>query len=258
MPAIRWSATSAGSATAISRPPVNASASRQALPARLPWRNGGASSSPARMLPISSIPEPLSRVAPVVMFFFAAEQEAVQLASDAARTTCQAPAVLGACRDLARALFLALSGQPKPQILAGGSSTATPQAARSSSTPSPRAGEGTRRTTPRPMRSPSRSRRSPRPATSATPCSTRPIRAAIRTSRRRRAANSPAPHYGAAAIPAPWRALPSAAHADRDLRRPASAALSARDRRVGLGYAVSPQRPAGASQKVLGNGLGNG
>ncbi|HEY7888708.1 MAG TPA: ADP-ribosylglycohydrolase family protein [Steroidobacteraceae bacterium] len=63
-------------------------------------------------------PEPLSRVAPVVMFFFAAEEEAVQLASEAARTTCQAPAVLAACRDLARALFLALSGRPKAQILA--------------------------------------------------------------------------------------------------------------------------------------------
>lgn len=63
-------------------------------------------------------PEPLSRVAPVVMYFFAAEEEAVQLASDAARTTCQAPAVLGACRDLAHALFLALSGQPKARILA--------------------------------------------------------------------------------------------------------------------------------------------
>jgi len=63
-------------------------------------------------------PEPLSRVAPVVMFFFASEEEAVQLAADAARTTCQAPAVLGACRDLAQAVFLALSGQPKARILA--------------------------------------------------------------------------------------------------------------------------------------------
>jgi ADP-ribosyl-[dinitrogen reductase] hydrolase len=63
-------------------------------------------------------PEPLSRVAPVVMFFFAVEEEAVQLATDAARTTCQAPAVLAACRDLAQALFLALSGQPKARILA--------------------------------------------------------------------------------------------------------------------------------------------
>jgi ADP-ribosyl-[dinitrogen reductase] hydrolase len=78
-------------------------------------------------------PEPLSRVAPVVMFFFAAEPEAVQLASEAARTTCQAPAVLGACRDLARALFLALSGRPKSQILAAAPASAEPGAARSSS-----------------------------------------------------------------------------------------------------------------------------
>ncbi|HVC30527.1 MAG TPA: ADP-ribosylglycohydrolase family protein, partial [Steroidobacteraceae bacterium] len=63
-------------------------------------------------------PEPLSRVAPMVMFYFASEAEAVQLASDAARTTCQAPAVLAACRDLGRALHLALSGQPKSRILA--------------------------------------------------------------------------------------------------------------------------------------------
>ncbi|MGH8319913.1 MAG: ADP-ribosylglycohydrolase family protein [Steroidobacteraceae bacterium] len=74
-------------------------------------------------------PEPLARVAPVVMFFFASEEEAVQLASDAARTTCQAPAVLAACRDLARALFLALCGQPKARILAETSAAAAPSAA---------------------------------------------------------------------------------------------------------------------------------
>jgi ADP-ribosyl-[dinitrogen reductase] hydrolase len=74
-------------------------------------------------------PEPLSRVAPVVMFFFAAEEEAVQRASEAARTTCQAPAVLGACRDLARALYLALSGQPKPRIVAAFHAGAEPAAA---------------------------------------------------------------------------------------------------------------------------------
>jgi ADP-ribosyl-[dinitrogen reductase] hydrolase len=74
-------------------------------------------------------PEPLSRVASVVMFSFAAEQEAVQLASEAARTTCQAPAVLEACRDLARALFLALSGQPKSRIIAAVSAAAGPRAA---------------------------------------------------------------------------------------------------------------------------------
>ncbi|HEY2035975.1 MAG TPA: ADP-ribosylglycohydrolase family protein [Steroidobacteraceae bacterium] len=74
-------------------------------------------------------PEPLSRVAPVVMYFFAVEEEAVQLASDAARTTCQAPAVLAACRELAQALFLALSAQPKERILAGIPGAATPRAA---------------------------------------------------------------------------------------------------------------------------------
>jgi len=89
-------------------------------------------------------PEPLSRVAPVVMFSFAAEQEAVQLASEAARTTCQAPAVLGACRDLARALFLALSGQPKPRILAAVSAAARPRAAPGSSAARARQRERTR------------------------------------------------------------------------------------------------------------------
>src|SRR5262249_3360880 len=57
-------------------------------------------------------PEPLSRVAPAVLFFFAASATAVEQASEAARTTCQAPAVLEACRALARALHAALSGQP--------------------------------------------------------------------------------------------------------------------------------------------------
>jgi ADP-ribosyl-[dinitrogen reductase] hydrolase len=74
-------------------------------------------------------PEPLSRIAPVVLFFFASEEEAVQLASDSARTTCQAPAVLAACRDLARALHLALSGQPKARILAALSAESEPRPA---------------------------------------------------------------------------------------------------------------------------------
>ncbi len=75
-------------------------------------------------------PEPLSRVAPVVMFYFAAPQEATQLASEAARTTCQAPAVLAACRDLASALHRALSGQPKARILGEVSAGAEPRHAR--------------------------------------------------------------------------------------------------------------------------------
>jgi len=89
-------------------------------------------------------PEPLSRVAPVVMFSLAAEQEAVQLASEAARTTCQAPAVLGACRDLARALFLALSGRGKPAILAAVSASVRPRTAAGGSEARARQREKTR------------------------------------------------------------------------------------------------------------------
>lgn len=62
-------------------------------------------------------PEPLSRVAPAVLFFFASSDHAIEQATQAARTTCQAPAVLDACRSLARALHAALSGQPKAVVL---------------------------------------------------------------------------------------------------------------------------------------------
>ena len=62
-------------------------------------------------------PEPLSRVAAPVLFFFASNGQAVDQATEAARTTCQAPAVLDACRSLAHALHAALSGQPKAVVL---------------------------------------------------------------------------------------------------------------------------------------------
>ena len=62
-------------------------------------------------------PEPLSRVAPAVLFFFATSGLAIEQASEAARTTCQAAAVLDACRSLARALYAALTGQPKAVVL---------------------------------------------------------------------------------------------------------------------------------------------
>jgi ADP-ribosyl-[dinitrogen reductase] hydrolase len=62
-------------------------------------------------------PEPLSRVAPAVLFFFATSGQAIEQATQAARTTCQAPAVLDSCRSLARALYGALSGQPKAVIM---------------------------------------------------------------------------------------------------------------------------------------------
>ena len=64
-------------------------------------------------------PESLSRVAPVAMYFFARRRAAVaEYAAEAARTTCQAPKVLAACRLLARALHAALSGDGKAAILA--------------------------------------------------------------------------------------------------------------------------------------------
>ncbi len=57
-------------------------------------------------------PEPLSRVTPAVMYFFADAGQRSEQAAQAARTTCQAPAVLDACRSLARALHAALAGRP--------------------------------------------------------------------------------------------------------------------------------------------------
>jgi ADP-ribosyl-[dinitrogen reductase] hydrolase len=63
-------------------------------------------------------PEPLSRVASVALFYFASLETTLVQAADSARTTCQAPAVLDACRRLGRALNAALAGQPKTKILA--------------------------------------------------------------------------------------------------------------------------------------------
>lgn len=63
-------------------------------------------------------PEPLSRLAPAVMYFFANADVAIEQAAQAARTTSQAPRVLTACRTLARALHAALSGAPREAVLA--------------------------------------------------------------------------------------------------------------------------------------------
>jgi ADP-ribosyl-[dinitrogen reductase] hydrolase len=62
-------------------------------------------------------PEVLSRVAPVVAFYFATPAEALQFSSDASRTTCQAPSAVDSCRLLAAMLYMALSGKAKEQIL---------------------------------------------------------------------------------------------------------------------------------------------
>ena len=63
-------------------------------------------------------PESLSRVAAPAMFFFASADEAALQASESSRATCQAPAVLEACRVFAQILHAALSGQPKASIMA--------------------------------------------------------------------------------------------------------------------------------------------
>jgi ADP-ribosyl-[dinitrogen reductase] hydrolase len=63
-------------------------------------------------------PEPLSRVASIALFYFASLETTLHQAAESSRTTCQAPAVLDACRRLGRALNAALSGHAKAHILA--------------------------------------------------------------------------------------------------------------------------------------------
>lgn len=63
-------------------------------------------------------PEPLSRVAPVVLHGYAEPEEAVARAADAARVTCESPRVLDACRLLAAMLHAALRGEPRERVLA--------------------------------------------------------------------------------------------------------------------------------------------
>ncbi len=65
-------------------------------------------------------PEVLSRVAPVVMFYFAKPAAAIANAGDAARTTCQSPPAVEACRFFAAVLHGALTGQAKPAMFAAG------------------------------------------------------------------------------------------------------------------------------------------
>lgn len=62
-------------------------------------------------------PEVLSRVAPAVMFAFGSPEDALRLAGDSARTTCQAPLAVEACQLLAALVYAALAGKPKARIL---------------------------------------------------------------------------------------------------------------------------------------------
>src|SRR5262249_47547636 len=63
-------------------------------------------------------PEPLSRVAAATLFFMASGEQGDAWASEGARTTCQAPVVLEACRVLSYVLRMSLTGQPKAAVVA--------------------------------------------------------------------------------------------------------------------------------------------
>lgn len=62
-------------------------------------------------------PSPLSRLAPTVMFYLPFKEQALEFASDAVRTTSQAPVVLKVCQLFAAMIHAALEGQAKAQIL---------------------------------------------------------------------------------------------------------------------------------------------
>lgn len=62
--------------------------------------------------------DPLTRVAPSVLYYFASASRAVHQATEAARTTCQAPAVLAATAFFAAVLHAAVSGVERDRLLA--------------------------------------------------------------------------------------------------------------------------------------------
>jgi ADP-ribosylglycohydrolase len=94
-------------------------------------------------------PEVLSRVAPAVLFYFPNPVDAVTFASEQARTTCQAPGAVEACKLLGAWLVGALAGQaksaalaPPPELLDVGTlrSGAASLAATAGTSPEPKAG----------------------------------------------------------------------------------------------------------------------
>jgi ADP-ribosyl-[dinitrogen reductase] hydrolase len=55
-----------------------------------------------------------------VMFYFAQPGDAITFGSEAARTTCQSPGCVEACKLLAATVHAALSGKPKDSVLEPG------------------------------------------------------------------------------------------------------------------------------------------
>jgi len=78
------------------------------------WPAAARAASPEAVTPD---PEPLSRVAPVVLHEFADPERALRYAAESARLTCRSPLVLDACRLLAAMLHAALSGEPLARVL---------------------------------------------------------------------------------------------------------------------------------------------
>lgn len=63
-------------------------------------------------------PEPLARVAPVVLYFHLAAGRAIEFAAESARTICQAPLVMSAMRCAALVMLRFLAGQDRSGMLA--------------------------------------------------------------------------------------------------------------------------------------------
>jgi ADP-ribosyl-[dinitrogen reductase] hydrolase len=92
---------------------ITASTARALTVALVQPRRAAGSHDPAQL-----DPEPLSRVAPVILHAYPEPEAAVALAAEAARSTCQSPLVLDACRLLGAMLHAALSGEPRERVLA--------------------------------------------------------------------------------------------------------------------------------------------
>lgn len=81
------------------------------------WRRGGA---PGSHDPAQLDKEPLARLVPAALFYFADLPQACEAAAEAARNSHQAPLVLDTCRLSCALLHAALSGRGKQAILQSG------------------------------------------------------------------------------------------------------------------------------------------
>ncbi len=106
-----------GSSRGISRRPGSASASRPAPRRRWPKRSGGGSSSRDRTIPTSSTPKCCPAWRRRCCSTSRTRRIAVTFGSEQARTTCQAPGAVEACKLLAALAAWALSLGSRSQTL---------------------------------------------------------------------------------------------------------------------------------------------